>query len=160
MGIKKGDIVGAKGSGVTKVKRFEGFFVVTGNVGTKADSGPACGFKPVLATHTVKCSSTIVEIVSIKARSSVTKKDAEMMGERQYMRKGDKVTAHFQPDRGMMVIESDTRYGILTRFVLRNSNKTIGLGQCKKVLNDQYIENYMAPKKVEAKKGKAAGKKK
>merc|ERR1712079_342985 len=147
----KGDIIGSVGSGVVGTKRFEGFFIVTANVGTKADSGPSVGLKPVIACSTAKCSSTIVEIKRIKARSSVTKKDAEMLHERQYLRKGDKVTADFQPDAGKMVIESDTKYGILTRFVLRNSNKTIGLGQCKKIHNDKYIENFMAPRKAEAK---------
>jgi len=159
--LKKGDMIGAKGTGITKVKRFEGFFMVTQNPSKKkSDSGIEAGFKPVIASHTAKASSTIVEVKSIKARDSATKKDKEFIGERTYIKKNDKVTADFQPDKGMLVIEADKKFGILTRFVIRNSNSTMGLGQCRKILNEEYVENFMAPKKEAKKKGKEAGKKK
>jgi len=137
--LKKGDVIGAIGTGLQKVQRFEALVALTGSFKNEIQ----LGFKPVISCHTAKVASTLVKLKSIKEK----KTNREVVEERNFLKPGDRFLGEFQPEKGALVIEADKKFKILTRFVMRNSNDTIAVGQCKKITNEAYEADYRPEKK-------------
>lgn len=153
-GPKKGDIIAAKDTGLIKVFRFNAVFMGTMPKEAKMD----VGFRPVLSNGTAKSTVTIVKIESVSEKVKGDKAWKDVTIERNgQVKKGDMVKAVFQPDNGNLCIETEVRYGILTRFVLRNGTTTIAIGQCKKIDNENYDKDFKNAKKEAAKAAKKTG---
>ena len=138
--IKKGDMIGAAGTDLTRTLRFKYFGIAT----CRKPFELATGFMPVFFFHTDKKSCQLAKLTSIteiKSKRQVTE-------ERKSVKQGDAFVGEFQPMEGSISVETHKDFGLLTRMVMRNSNDTIAVGQCKEILNKDYEKNIVSARRT------------
>jgi len=134
----KGDVGTDKAAPLEKVKRLRVRVALT----SAFKNGAKLGFKPILHVGFGKCASTLVKFVKIWDKNK-----SEMQDFRQEIKPGERFEADFQPEHAMLMAESKTDCPALARVLVREQNRTIGVGMVEKIVNEDFDPDFRVVKK-------------